>query len=166
MDMGHYEVERNEREDDALAKNLMHEACQREGILSKQLTIHADIGGVIRSRTVSDLMITLGVNRSHSRSHCSNDNPYSESQFKTMKYTPDYPKRFDGFDHAQEFCRQFFDVYNFSTHHSGIAMLTPALGSPRASAGGDRETISSVGRSTKNSSGAVRQRIAKAPSTI
>jgi putative transposase len=115
------------REDDALAKDLLHEACLREGILSKQLTIHADNGGVMRSRTVSDLMITLGVNRSHSRPHCSNDNPYSESQFKTMKYTPDFPKRFDGFDHAQEFCRQFFDVYNFSMHHSGIAMLTPAM---------------------------------------
>lgn len=116
-----------EREDDALAKVLLRDACQREGVAREQLTIHADNGGVMRSRTVSDLMITLGVKRSHSRPHCSNDNPYSESQFKTMKYTPDFPTRFDGFDHAQEFCRQFFDTYNYSMHHSGIAMLTPAV---------------------------------------
>ncbi len=116
-----------ECEDDMLAEQLLHEACQREGILREQLTIHADNGGVMRSKTVSELFTKLGVTRSHSRPHCSNDNPYSESQFRTMKYTPGFPERFDGLDHARVFCQEFFDVYNHNMYHSGIAMLTPAM---------------------------------------
>lgn len=115
-----------EREDDALARKLLLEACKGEGIQHDKLTIHADNGGVMRSRTVSDLLTNLGVTRSHSRPHCSNDNPYSESQFKTMKYAPGFPPRFESIDHAREFCRDFFVAYNYHMYHSGIAMLTPA----------------------------------------
>lgn len=114
-------------EDDALAKRLLEQACIDQGITREQLTIHADNGGVMRSNTVSELCVKLGVTRSHSRPHCSNDNPYSESQFKTMKYMPEFPERFDSFDHAHAFCQQFIADYNYRMYHSGIAMLTPAM---------------------------------------
>lgn len=115
-----------DREGDVLAEQLLQEACKREGIPYQQLTIHADNGGVMRSGTVSDLLANLGVAKSHSRPHCSNDNPYSESQFKTMKYSPGFPTRFESNEHARAFCREFFDAYNHNMYHSGIAMLTPA----------------------------------------
>ena len=115
------------REDDELARTLIDAACGHEGIERNQLIIHADNGGVMRSNTLYELFDKLGVQRSHSRPYCSNDNPYSESQFKTMKYAPAYPKRFSSFSHALAYCREFIEDYNNQMYHSGIAMLTPAM---------------------------------------
>lgn len=81
----------------------------------------------MRSNTVSELFAMLGVTRSHSRPHCSNDNPYSESQFKTMKYAPEFPQRFASLEDARTFCQQFVEEYNYGMYHSGLAMLTPAM---------------------------------------
>jgi putative transposase len=89
-------------------------------------TIHADRGGAMISKPVSALMIDLGILRSHSRPRVSNDNPYSEAQFKTMKYVPDFPTRFGSLQDARVFCESFFTAYNHEHRHSGIGMHTPA----------------------------------------
>jgi putative transposase len=115
------------REQDVLAADLIEGACVREGISAQQLTIHADNGSSMRSSTVSSFYDRLGISQSHSRPYCSNDNPYSESQFKTMKYSPEFPERFDSIEEAREFCTAFFDDYNNSMYHSALAMLTPAM---------------------------------------
>jgi len=115
------------REQEDLACLLIDQACAREGILPEQLTIHADNGSVMRSGDVSDLYVKLCITKSHSRPYCSNDNPYSESQFKTMKYSPAFPERFESIEHARAFCTEFFDAYNYHMYHSGLAMLTPAM---------------------------------------
>ena len=113
------------RESAALAQKLIRESCKKQVIDPKQLTIHADRGSPMIARTTAQLFITLGINKSHSRPHVSNDNPYSESQFKTLKYRPDFPDRFGCIEDALTFCRSFFKWYNTEHHHSGIGMLTP-----------------------------------------
>ncbi len=113
------------REQRNLAKRLILETCVKEGIEPGQLTLHADRGPVMTSKTVSQLLADLEVTRSHSRPYVSDDNPYSESQFKTMKYRPDFPDRFGSFDRTRAFCAPFFNWYNREHHHSGIAFLTP-----------------------------------------
>jgi putative transposase len=115
-----------DREQDELAGQLISETCERQGIVPDQLSIHADRGTSMTSLHVAALLANLGVTKSHSRPHVSNDNPYSESHFKTMKYRPDFPARFGCLADARAFCRLFFDWYNNVHHHSGIAMLTPA----------------------------------------
>jgi putative transposase len=114
------------KESDSLAEQLIAETCKRHGITPGQLTIHADRGGSMRSNLVAQLLADLGVTKTHSRPHVSNDNPYSEAAFKTLKYRPDFPERFGSIEDAREFCRTFFDWYNNHHRHSGIAMLTPA----------------------------------------
>lgn len=109
-----------------LAKKLIRESCDRQNIGEDQLTIHSDRGPAMKSQTVAELLVQLSVLKSHSRPHVSNDNPYSESQFKTMKYGLSYPERFGSFEDAQSFCRNFFDWYNNVHRHSGLQMLTPA----------------------------------------
>lgn len=113
-------------EDQDLAKEFLEDAITLQGVERHQLTIHADRGGAMRSKPVSQLLVDLGVIRSHSRPHVSNDNPYSESQFKTMKYCPAFPERFDSIERAREFCVAFFAHYNHVHRHSGIALHTPA----------------------------------------
>ncbi len=108
-----------------LACDLIAETVWRQGVERGGLTIHADRGASMRSRSVSMLLSDLGVRRTHSRPHVSNDNPYSESQFKTMKYASDFPERFGSIEDAREFCTRFFEWYNKRHHHSGIAMMTP-----------------------------------------
>jgi putative transposase len=108
-----------------LASKLIDETCQREGISRDQLTIHADRGPSMRSKTVALLLADMGITKTHSRPYTSNDNPYSESQFRTMKYRPDFPKRFGSIQDARAFCRGFFDWYNNEHHHTGIGLLTP-----------------------------------------
>jgi len=81
----------------------------------------------MRSKTVAFLLSDLGVTKSHSRPHVSNDNPFSEAQFKTLKYQPQFPKQFGSLEDARSFCRAFFDWYNHQHHHSGIGWLTPAM---------------------------------------
>lgn len=114
-----------EKEDAELAKALIAEACLQQEIVPGTLTIHADRGASMTSKSVSQLMCDLGVARSHSRPHVSNDNPYSEAGFKTLKYHPGFPDRFGSLQDSREVCRNFYNWYNEEHHHSGIAMLTP-----------------------------------------
>jgi putative transposase len=110
-----------------LAEHLLADACHREGIAPQQLTVHADRGAVMTSKTVADMLLDLGVERSHSRPSVSNDNPYSESQFKTMKYGPTYPDRFASLDEAESWVDGFMTWYNTEHRHSGIGFLTPDM---------------------------------------
>ena len=113
------------RESAALAKRLIAEICENQGIKEGQLTLHADRGSSMKSKLVAQLLGDLGVTKTHSRPHVSDDNPFSESQFKTMKYRPAFPSRFGCFEDAQAFCRAFFNWYNTEHYHSGIGLLTP-----------------------------------------
>ncbi len=112
------------QESATLAKRLIGETLRRQGIEPEQLVIHADRGPSMRSKTVALLMAELGVTKTHSRPYVSNDNPYSESQFKTMKYRPGFPERFGCFQDARGFCGEFFPWYNNEHHHSGLGFLT------------------------------------------
>jgi len=113
------------RESGELAKRLIRDSIEREQVDRDQLTIHSDRGAAMKSHTVAQLMATLGVTKSHSRPHVSNDNPFSESQFKTLKYRPGFPDRFGSQQDAQAFCGEFFRWYNDEHYHSGLGMLTP-----------------------------------------
>jgi len=113
------------KENSALSKQLMDEATSRYRIAPGQLTVHQDRGSPMIAHGYLDLMQTLDVTCSHSRPRVSNDNPFSESQFKTQKYQPDYPGRFDHPSHARRWCEDYFDWYNFDHHHSGLAGFTP-----------------------------------------
>ena len=115
------------RESAELARRLIVESCRKQGIEPGQLTIHADRGSSMRSKSVALLLADLGVTKTHSRPHVSNDNPYSESQFKTLKYCPQFPRRFGSIEDARLFCRNFFDYYNLEHRHSGIGLMTPAV---------------------------------------
>jgi len=114
------------QENAALAEQLIEQACRTQGIVPGQLTIHADRGSAMTSKSVALLLSDLGVEKTHSRPHVSNDNPYSEAQFKTLKYAPGFPDRFGAIEDARTFSGGFFDWYNHHHRHSGIAMLTPA----------------------------------------
>jgi putative transposase len=109
-----------------LARELIADAVARHQVLPGQLTIHADRGSSMTSSPVAELLIFLGIGRSHSRPHISNDNPFSESQFKTLKYCPAFPERFGAIQDARAFCDQFFCYYNHDHRHSGIGYHTPA----------------------------------------
>ena len=115
------------REGADLAKEFIEEAISKHQIPAGQLTIHADRGRVMKSKPVASLMADLGVTKSHSRPYVSDDNPYSESQFRTMKYRPEFPDRFGCIQDSRAFCQQFFTWYNEDHRHSGIAMLAPAV---------------------------------------
>ncbi|MGA7951705.1 MAG: IS3 family transposase [Thiobacillaceae bacterium] len=115
-----------ERESAALAEELIAATCVRQGIEPGQLTIHADRGSSMTSKPVALLMADLGVTKTHSRPHVSNDNPFSESQFKTLKYRPDYPERFGCQTDARTWAAEFFRWYNYEHHHSALGLLTPA----------------------------------------
>jgi len=110
----------------SLAKQLIAETCTKQGITLDQLTLHADRGSAMKSKTVALLLADLGVTKTHSRPYVPNDNPYSEAQFKTMKYRPGYPDRFGSIQDARAWARTFFHWYNKEHHHSGLALLTPA----------------------------------------
>ena len=112
-------------ESQALARKLLHESALKQGIQPNQLTVHSDNGPSMKSHTVSQLLEHLGVAKTHNRPYTSNDNPFSESQFKTLKYRPEFPGRCQSLQHAEAFCQQFFTWYNKEHYHSGIAWLTP-----------------------------------------
>src|SRR5665648_753659 len=114
------------RESAELAKALIAQACEQQKIARDHLTVHADRGSSMTSKPVAFLLADLGVLRSHNRPYTSTDNPYSEAQFKTLKYRPGFPARFDSIDHARAFCREFFGWYNNTHRHSGIGLMTPA----------------------------------------
>jgi putative transposase len=112
-------------EDSALARKLIGESCARQGIEPGQLTVHADRGTSMTSKALALLYAGLGVTKTHSRPCVSDDNPFSEAQFKTLKYRPDFPERFGSIEDARAYCRRFFEWYNREHRHSGIGMLTP-----------------------------------------
>lgn len=115
-----------ERESALLAHQLIEQTCFNHQIVPGQLTLHADRGSSMRSKPVAALLADLGVTKTHSRPHVSNDNPFSESHFKTLKYRPGFPDRFGSLSDARAFGLPFFHWYNHHHHHSGIALLTPA----------------------------------------
>jgi len=114
------------REAAVLAERLLADTLAAQGVEPGRLTVHADRGTSMTSKPVAMLLADLGVTKSHSRPHVSNDNPYSESQFKTLKHHPTFPERFGCVQDARVFCQGFFGWYNFEHRHSGIALLTPA----------------------------------------
>jgi putative transposase len=114
------------RESGELAAQLLEETYRKQGVEPEQLTVHADRGSAPTAKTLKQLMVDLGVSPSHSRPRVSNDNPFSESNFHTIKSRPEYPDRFGCYEDALSYCRVTFDWYNNHHHHSGIAMLTPA----------------------------------------
>ena len=110
-----------------LAERLIEETCSKQEIGAGQLTIHADRGPAMTSKCVAQLFADLGIEPSHSRPHVSNDNPFSESHFRTLKYRPEFPARFISLAHARDVCRQLFTWYNHEHHHSGLSFLTPGV---------------------------------------
>jgi putative transposase len=115
------------REQAELAERLIAETLAKQDISPDQLTLHADRGSSMTSKPVAFLLADLGITKTHSRPHVSNDNPYSESQFKTLKYRPGFPDRFASMEDARAFCQDFFRWYNTEHRHSGIGLLPPAV---------------------------------------
>ena len=113
------------RESAALAEELIAQTCAKQNIEPGHLTIHADRGSAMTSKAVAFLLADLGVTKTHSRPHVSNDNPYSEAQFKTLKYRPGFPARFGCIEDARQHCQAFFAWYNTEHRHSGIGLMTP-----------------------------------------
>jgi transposase InsO family protein len=112
-------------ENTVLFKALFDDAFAKHGVSPDQLTLHADRGGPMKAKATAFLLADLGVTKSHSRPHTSNDNPFSEAHFKTLKYQPQFPKRFGCIEDARVFCRRFFTWYNQDHHHVGIGLMTP-----------------------------------------
>ncbi|WP_298335515.1 IS3 family transposase [Ferrimicrobium sp.] len=119
-----WRIEDHESSD--LAQELMGEAIAREEVDPNQLTIHADNGASMASHSVAEFLANLGVQKSHSRPHTSNDNPFSEAQFKTLKYRGDFPERFGSLEEARSFFQRFFTWYQYEHHHAGLGLMTPA----------------------------------------
>ena len=114
------------RENAQLATALIEQAASQQQITPKILTLHADRGAPQRAKPVAFLLADLGITRTHSRPYTSTDNPYSESNFKTLKYRPEFPARFNTIEHARGHCRAFVDWYNHAHRHSGIGLMTPS----------------------------------------
>jgi putative transposase len=114
-----------QREWAGIAEPLIAESCTRQGVAPGQLTVHADRGGPMIAKSMAFLLADLGITKTHSRPHVSNDNPFSESQFKTFKYRPDFPDRFGSFEHARAHCGDFFRWYHTEHHHVGLGLFTP-----------------------------------------
>ena len=115
------------QESAALARKLISQSCERQAISPGQLTIHADRGPSMTSKPVAFLLADLGITQTHSRPYVSDDNPFSESQFKTLKYRPDFPERFGSLEDARAFSHPFFEWYNNHHYHSGLGLLIPAV---------------------------------------
>jgi len=115
-----------ERESSTLAKRLTSNSYERHGIGPDELTLPADRGSSMKSKAMALMLSDLGVTKTHNRPYVSDDNPYSEAQFKTLKYRPDFPARFGCIEDARTHCQRFFHWYNHEHRHSGIALLTPA----------------------------------------
>jgi putative transposase len=115
------------RESATLAIRLVDESCAKQGILRSQLTIHADRGSSMRSKSLALFLADMGITKTHSRPHVSNDNPFSEAQFKTLKYRPDFPQVFGSIQDSRVFCQSFFPWYNTEHRHGGIGLMTPEM---------------------------------------
>jgi putative transposase len=135
-----------ERETATLAERLIAETLEKHQIGRGQLTLHADRGSSMTSKSVALLLADLGVSKTHSRPQTSNDNPFSEAQFKTLKYHPGFPERFDSIQHARAFCRDFFLWYNTEHRHGSLGLLTPEA----VHFGKDREILSRRAEVLKN----------------
>jgi putative transposase len=116
-----------EREAASLAEALIAETCAKQNIRRDQLTLHADRGSSMRSKPVALLLADLGVTKTHTRPYTANDNPYSEAQFKTLKYRPDFPDRFGSLLDARGWSQTFFAWYNHDHYHTGLHLMTPAM---------------------------------------
>jgi putative transposase len=116
-----------QQENAGLAQRLIRETCIKQGVEPGQLILHADRGAAMTSKTLAQLVADLGIEKSHSRPHVSDDNPFSESQFKTIKYSPGFPDRFGSPEHARAVIRVVFNWYNHEHHHSALRYLTPAV---------------------------------------
>jgi putative transposase len=116
-----------EQESADLARQFIQLTHRKQNISADPLTLHSDRGAPMRAKPVTQLLADLGVNRSYARPYTSNDNPYSEAQFKTMKYRPDYPEHFDTLEHARQWASLFFHWYNHDHHHVGLGLMTPAV---------------------------------------
>jgi len=116
-----------ERESAELAGQLIEISCQRQGIAQEQLSLHSDRGPAMIAKSMALLLSDLGITKSHARPHVSNDNPFSEAQFKTVKYHPSYPERFGCLQDARAWAQRFFDWYNHHHRHSSIGLMTPAM---------------------------------------
>ncbi len=116
-----------EEQSAAMAETLISQTCTKQNIQPKQLTLHADRGGPMRAKTMVQLLADLKLSKSHSRPYTPDDNPYSEAQFKTMKYRPDFPERFADIAQALTWSRSFFAWYNHDHRHSALALMTPAM---------------------------------------
>ena len=115
------------KESAILAKRLIEQSSLKQGIVPNQLTIHADRGSSMKSKLVAQLLMDLGITKTHSRPHLSDDNPFSEAQFKTLKYRPQFPQRFGCIEDSRSFCRDFFTWYNTKHYHSGIGFMIPYM---------------------------------------
>jgi putative transposase len=115
-----------EHESAELAQQLIATSCEQQQIQPGQLTVHSDRGAAMTAKTLAQLLDDLGVTKTHSRPYTANDNPFSEAQFKTMKYRPDFPERFGPSAAARTWAQRFFAWYNYEHHHTGLALLTPA----------------------------------------
>lgn len=115
-----------EHETSELARQLIAETAKKQGICPETLTLHADNGSPMTGRPLGQLLLDLGITRSHSRPHTSNDNPFSEAQFKTLKYSATYPGRFESIQHARVWADEFFTWYNEVHYHSGLRLFTPS----------------------------------------
>jgi len=145
------------REDSEIARELIAQAAMQQSIEPGQLTVHADRGPSMRSRPVAELLADLGVDKTHSRPYTSTDNPFSESQFKTLKYRPEFPDRFESLGHARDHSRVFFPWYNQVHRHSGIAMMNPARGALRLRRGDARSSPRGARRCLRSPPRAVRE---------
>lgn len=116
-----------DRESSVLAKQLIAESYRRQKVQPDELTLHSDRGASMTSKSVALLLADLGATKSHSRPYVSNDNPFSEAQFKTLKYRPDFPSRFGCIEDAKTFCRTFFAWYNNEHRHSGLNLFAPSV---------------------------------------
>ena len=117
----------SERETSSLARDFIEQTYEKQNIKPEQLTLHADRGASMKSNLVAHLLSDLGVTKTHNRPYVSNDNPYSEAQFKTLKYCPQFPEKFGSIQDARAFCRTFFRWYNSEHRHTGIASFTPEM---------------------------------------
>ena len=145
-----------DREQAALAERLIAEAAAKQGIAAGQLTLHADRGSSMTSKPVALLLADLGITKTHARPHVSNDNPYSEAQFKTLKYRPDFPARFESIEAARAFCQHFFPWYNHEHRHAGLGLLTPAVVHPGQAEAGPHRPGGGPGRGLRPPPGALR----------
>jgi putative transposase len=115
-----------QHENAGLAQRLIRETCTRQGVEPGQLVLHADRGAPMTSKTLAQLLADLGIEKTHARPRVSDDNPFSESQFKTLKYSPGFPDRFGSPEHARDISRILFNWYNHEHHHGALCYLTPA----------------------------------------